>query len=133
MTIGTLSIKSGPRLKSIVQLMSSGIPLALAYIIDRMATATTRKIMERTPKMDENWRLLMSFIKDNGSMIVPQDIVMSTHLCAKILCIPKQSSPSGVIMSPSVTRYATEMPKQKIKILTSTKIVIYGQQRSRDK
>jgi hypothetical protein len=87
-----------------------------------MQTATTRNMIESTPKIDENCRLLISLSKDSGSIIDTQEIVIKIHRWANTLCIPKYISPKGVKISPKVTRYATEMPKQKIKMFTSTKI-----------
>lgn len=79
-------------------------------------------MIESTPKIDENCRLLMSFSSDSGSIIDTHEIDMSTHRCANALCTPKYISPRGVRMSPRVTKYATEMPKQNTRMLTSTKI-----------
>jgi hypothetical protein len=130
MTIGTLSIKLGPLSRLITQLMPSGRPFACAIMSDRMLTAITRKMIDRTPRMDENCRLLMSLSSDSGSMMVAHEMVMRTHLSAKTLPTPKYSCPSGVTMSPSVTRYATEMPKQKTRMFSSTKMATWGKRTS---
>lgn len=89
-------------------------------MIDRKQTANTRKMMDKTPKIDENCKLLISLSKESGNIIPTHEINMSTHRVASKLPAPKYNSPNGVIISPNVTRYATAIPKQKIRILIST-------------